>query len=153
METYLNKIMFSMSTKQAVGTNMLLILTAVFIYLFNLIFFFTLQYCIGFSIHQHASAMDVHVFPSWTPLPPPSPYHPSRSSQCTSPKPPVSFIKPGLAIHFTYDIIHVSMPFSQTSNPCPLLQSPKDCSIHLCLFCCLAYSFIVTIFLNSIYAR
>ena len=64
METYLNKIMFSMSTKQAVGTNMLLILTAVFIYLFNLIFFFTLQYCIGFSIHQHASAMDVHVFPS-----------------------------------------------------------------------------------------
>ena len=25
-------------------------------------------------------------FPSWTPLPPPSPYHPSGSSQCTSPK-------------------------------------------------------------------
>ena len=24
--------------------------------------------------------------PSWTPLPPPSPYHPSGSSQCTSPK-------------------------------------------------------------------
>ena len=29
--------------------------------------------------------------PSWTPLPPPSPYHPSGSSQCTSPKLPVSF--------------------------------------------------------------
>ena len=28
--------------------------------------------------------------PSWTPLPPPSPYHPSGSSQCTSPKLPVS---------------------------------------------------------------
>ena len=27
---------------------------------------------------------------SWTPLPPPSPYHPSGSSQCTSPKHPVS---------------------------------------------------------------
>ena len=26
--------------------------------------------------------------PSWTPLPPPSPYHPSWSSQCTSPKLP-----------------------------------------------------------------
>ena len=26
--------------------------------------------------------------PSWTPHPPPSPYHPSRSSQCTSPKGP-----------------------------------------------------------------
>ena len=30
--------------------------------------------------------------PSWTPLPPPSPYHPSGSSQCTSPKLPVSCI-------------------------------------------------------------
>ena len=51
--------------------------------------------------------------PSWTPLPPPSPYHPSGSSQCTSPKQPVSCIEPGLAIRFIYDIIHVSMPFSQ----------------------------------------
>ena len=33
--------------------------------------------------------------PSWTLLPPPSPYHPSGSSQCTSPKNPVSCIKPG----------------------------------------------------------
>ena len=29
--------------------------------------------------------------PSWTPLPPPSPYHPSDSSQCTSPKHPFFF--------------------------------------------------------------
>ena len=76
---------------------------------------------------------------SWTPLPPPSPYHPSGSSQCTSPKLPVSCIEPGLAIHFLYDIIHVLMPFSQTIPFLPLPQSPKDCSIHLCLFCCLAY--------------
>ena len=34
--------------------------------------------------------------PSWTLLPPPSPYHPSGSSQCTSPKHPVSCIEPGL---------------------------------------------------------
>ena len=32
-----------------------------------------------------------------------------------------------------------------------LPQSPKDCSIYLYFFCCLAYSVIVTIFLNSIY--
>ena len=31
--------------------------------------------------------------PSWTPLPPPSLYHPSGSSQCTSPKHPVSCIE------------------------------------------------------------
>ena len=40
---------------------------------------------------------------------------------------------------------------SISSRPCPLPQSPKDCSIHLCLFCCLAYRVIITIFLNSIY--
>ena len=40
-----------------------------------------------------------------------------------------------------------------SNHPPPLPQSPKDCSIHLCLFCCLAYRVIVTIFLNSIYMR
>ena len=37
------------------------------------------------------------------------------------------------------------------SHPLPLPQSPKDCSIHQCFFCCLAYRVIVIIFLNSIY--
>ena len=40
-----------------------------------------------------------------------------------------------------------------SSHPLPLPQSPKDCSIHQCLFCCLVYRVIVTIFLNSIYMR
>ena len=39
----------------------------------------------------------------------------------------------------------------KSSHPLPLPQSLKDCSIHLCLFCCLAYRVIITIFLNSIY--
>ena len=50
---------------------------------------------------------------------PPSPYHPSGSSQCTSPKLPVSCIEPGLVIRFLYDIIHVLMPFSQIIPPPP----------------------------------
>ena len=33
----------------------------------------------------------------------------------------------------------------------PPSQSPKDCSIHLCLFCCLTYRVVITIFINSIY--
>ena len=49
--------------------------------------------------------------------PPPTSNHPSGSSQCTSPEHPVSCIEPGLAIRFTYDIIHVSMPFSQIIPP------------------------------------
>ena len=39
----------------------------------------------------------------------------------------------------------------KSSHPLPLPQSPKDCSIHQCLFCCLVHRVIVTIFLNSIY--
>ena len=57
--------------------------------------------------------------PSQTSLPPPSPYHPSGSSQCTSPKYPVSCTELGLAICFIYDIIHVSMPFSEIIPPSP----------------------------------
>ena len=49
---------------------------------------------------------------TWTPLPPPTPYHLSGSSQCTSPKHPVSCIEHRLAIHFLHDSIHVSIPFS-----------------------------------------
>ena len=55
--------------------------------------------------------------PSWTPLPLPCPYQPSGSSQCTSPNHHVWCIKPRLAIHFLYDIIHVSVPFSLIIPP------------------------------------
>ena len=77
--------------------------------------------------------------------------HPSGSSQCTRPEHPVSCTKPGLAIHSTYDNIHVSMLFSQIIPPCLLPQSLTVYSLYLCLFCCLAYRVIITIFLNSIY--
>ena len=116
-------------------------------------YYFTLQFVLVLPyINMHPPRLYT-CSPSWSPLPPPSPYHPSGSSQCTSPKLPVSCIEPGLATHFFYDIIHVSMPFSQIIPHLPLPQSPKDCSIHLCLFCCLAYGVIVTIFLYSRYMR
>ena len=59
--------------------------------------------------------------PSQTPLPPPSPSHPSGSSQCTSPERPVSCIEPGLAICLTYGNIHVAVLFQKLSiADCPL---------------------------------
>ena len=123
----------------------------IYSFFFNFYFYFILQYCIGFAIRWHESAMGVHEFPILKPLPPPSPYYLSGSSQCTSPKHPISCIKPRLVIHFLHDSIHVSMPFSQIIPPLLLPQSPKVCSKHLCLFCCLTYRVIITIFLNSIY--
>ena len=49
-------------------------------------------------------------------------------------------------------IIYMFQCYSlKSSHPRLLPQSPKVCSLHLCLFCCLTYRVIVTIFLNSIY--
>ena len=119
-------------------------------FLFCFVFYFTILYwfCHTSTCIHHGCTRVLHPEP---PLPPPSLYHPSGSSQCTSPKLLVSCIEPGLAIHFLYDIIHFLIPFSQIIPQLPLPQSPKDCSIHLCLFCCLTYRVVITIFLNSIY--
>ena len=67
------------------------------------LFFVSLLYNIVLVLpHINMNLPRVHTCSqSWTPLPPPSPYHPSGSSQGTSPKHPVSCIKPRLAIHYT----------------------------------------------------
>ena len=57
--------------------------------------------------------------PLWTPLPPPSPPHPSELSQCTGFECPISFIELGLVIYFTYGNTHISMLFSQIIPPLP----------------------------------
>ena len=102
---------------------------------------------------------------SWTPLPPPSPYQSSGSSQCTSPKHPVSCIEPGLAIHFLYDIIHVSMPFSQIFPPSPspteskrlfytsvslLLSRIQGCHYSLSKFHIYALIYCIRLFLSGL---
>ena len=87
--------------------------------------------------------------PSWTPLLFPSPYHPSGLSQCTSPKHPVSCIEPRLVILFLYDIIHVSMPFSQIMPPSPSPTESKSLfytSVSLLFSCIQGYHYCLSKF-------
>ena len=135
-------------------------------FFFNLILFYflTLQYCIGFAIYRNKSATGIHVFPILNP-PPHPPYHPSGSSQCTSRKHPVSCIEPGLVTRFIYDIIHVSMPFSQIIAPSPspteskrlfytsvslLLSHIQGYCYHLSKFHIYALLYCVGIFLSGL---
>ena len=107
--------------------------SSIYSFFFFLIYLFVLiggwllySIVVVFAIHWHESAMGVHVFSILNPLPPPSPSHPSGSSQYTSPECLVSYIEPGLAIHFTYGNIHVSMLFSQIIPFSPSLTESKS---------------------------
>ena len=83
-----------------------------------------------------------------TPLPPPSPPHPSGLSQSTFGC-PASCINLAPLIYFTHGNVPVSVLSSQITPPCLLPLSPKVCSSHLCLPSCPACRLVVTIFLNS----
>ena len=108
----------------------------------------TLQYCSGFC---HTLTWISHGFTCVPHPDPPSPPHPSGSSQCTSPE------------HLSHAsnlgwwsvsplIVYLFQCYSlRTSHSHLLPQSLKVCSVHLCLFFSFAYRVIVTIFLNSIY--
>ena len=92
-----------------------------------------------FAIHPHESAMGVHVSPILNPLLPPSPSHPSGSSQCTGPEHPVSCIEPGLAIYFTYGTRYFSMLFSKIIPPS---SSPTESKSLFCVSASLLLSHI-----------
>ena len=110
----------------------------------------TWQYCISFAIHQHESATSVHVLPILNPPPTsltiPSlwviPVHQSQAS-CIMHR---TWTGDSFLIWY-YNCFNAIL----TNHPPTHTQSQKDCSIHLCLFCCLTYRVVVTIFLNSIY--
>ena len=111
------------------------------IFIFTL-FYFTILYwfCHTSRIHHGCTWVPKHE----PPVPPPTPYHLSGSSLCTSPKHPVSCIEHRLVIHFLHDSIHVSMPFSQIIPPSPSPSESKSLlytSVSLLLSCIQGYHY------------
>ena len=112
----------------------------------------TLQYCSGFC---HTLTWINHGF---TCIPHPDhlshlPLHPIPLGLPSAPALSTLYHASNLDWRFVSHIIIYMFQYHSpiSSHPCPLPQSPKASSIHLCLFCCRAYRVIITIFLNSIY--
>ena len=127
-------------------------------YYFKFIYFnwrlITLQYCIGFAIHQHESTKGVHVFPILNPSSNLPPYtiplgHPSA--------PAPSILYPALNLDWwfvTYMILYMfkchspkkkkKMPFSQIIPPSPSPTESKRLfytSVSLLLSCIQGYHY------------
>ena len=112
----------------------------------------TLQYCVDFCHTLTWIGPGVHVFPHPEPLshlPP----HPIPLGCPSAPALSTLFHVSNLDWwSVSHMVIHMFQVYSlKSSHPRLLPQSPKVCSLYLCLFCCLAYRVIITIFLNSIY--
>ena len=105
-----------------------------------------------FATHSRESAMGVHMSPHPEPpshLPP----HPIPQGHPSAPTLSTLSQASNLNWRFiSHMVIHMFQCYSfKSSHPNRLPQSPKVCSLHLCLFCCLTYRVIVAIFLNSMY--
>ena len=104
----------------------------------------TLQYCSGFC---HTLTWISHGC-SWVPHPqPPSHLPPHPIPQGHPSAPALSTLSHALNLDWqsvSHMIIYMFQCYSlKSSHPYLLPQSPKDCSIHLCLFCCLTYRVII----------
>ena len=79
---------------------------------FLILLYFTLQYCIGFAIHQHESATGVHVFPILN-LPP----HTISLGHPSAPAPSILYPALNLDWQFiSYLILHMFQCHSPNSQ-------------------------------------
>ena len=111
----------------------------------------TLQYCSGFYhttwIGHGRTSVPHPESPSHLPPHPIPQGHPSA--------PALSTLSHASNLDWrsvSHMIIYMFQWYSlKSSHPCLRPLSPKVCSLHLYLFCCLTYRVLITIFLNSIY--
>ena len=126
------------------------------VYSFFLIFIFALFYFTILYWFCHTLTWIRHGC-TWVPKHEPPSHLPSHIISLGHPHAPgPSILYPVSNIDWqlvSYMIVYIFQCHSpKSSHPLPLPQSPKVHSTHLCLFCCLPYRVIITIFLNSIYA-
>ena len=125
---------------------------------FKLIYFnwrlITLQYCSGFC---HTLTWISHRYTHV-----PHPEHPSHFLPNPTPQGHPSALALSTLSHalnldwrsISHMAIYMFQCYSlKSSYPRFFPQSPKVCFLYLCLFFCLSYRVIITIFLNSIYMR
>ena len=94
--------------------------------------FFTLQYCIGFAIHQHASSMGVHVFPILNPSPTSLPIPSLWVIPVHQPHASCILHQTWTGDSFLIWYIHVLMPFSQIIPPRPPHRAQKT-ALYICV--------------------
>ena len=118
----------------------------------------TLRYCSGFchtlTLISHEFTCVPHPVPPSHLFPHPIPLgHPSAPALSTCLMHPTWT---GDLFHTCFTLVSCYTCFNAILSDHPTLtfsQSPKVCSVYLCLFFYLAYRLIITIFLNSIYMR
>ena len=110
-----------------------LLLMSMELFLFNYSFFLTLQHCTSFTICWLEYAMGVHVFPILKPPPNSLPIPSLWVIPVHQPREPVWGIVPRLAIHFTYDNLHVLMSFSHFITPLPLSHRVQKTIQYICV--------------------
>ena len=112
----------------------------------------TLQYCGGFC---HTLKSISHGYTCVLHPEPHSHLPPHHTPQCCSSAPALSALFHALNLDWwtiSHTVIYMFQWHSfKSSHPHLLPQSPKVCSLYLCLFCCLTYKVITTMFINYIY--
>ena len=129
-----------------------------FIYFLLLLFYLFIILFFNFTILYWFCHISIWIHHRYTrvPHPEPSSLLPPRTiplGRPSAPAPSIQYRASNLDWWLvSYMILYMFQCHSpKSSHLVPLPQSPKVCSIHQCLFCCLVYRVIVTIFLNSIY--